>query len=295
MPIVVTPFTEDDKIDVESLHREIEAGIADGVSAFIVPAVASEVGKLTDTERDLVTREVIAVTAGRVPVIAGVSHADSAKSRAFAEAGLKMGADGVLCAVPMAIIEDDAKVSAFLREVAKAGMDMLMVQDLHWNGYGMSLETHLELWNDLPAYRCLKLETVPAGYKLSQVYEATGGKLCIGIGWSMPQLIEDLERGAHFMTTTLVNKPFVQVYKLHKAGRRFEAVALFNTLLPYLAFKHQHIDIALPLVKRYAVARGIFQTARVRPSGLAFDAVHERHARELIVGMMEIENQIRNA
>ena len=38
VPIVNTPFTEDDKLDVASLERLLEEGIADGVSGFIVPS-----------------------------------------------------------------------------------------------------------------------------------------------------------------------------------------------------------------------------------------------------------------
>ena len=47
VPIIHTPSTEDDRIDFPSLERLIE----DGVSGCILPAVASEVSKLSDEER----------------------------------------------------------------------------------------------------------------------------------------------------------------------------------------------------------------------------------------------------
>ena len=55
------------------------------------------------------------------------------------------GASGILCSVPMSIIEDDAEVKAYFVQIANAGMPMLIVQDLHWNGDGMSLDVHLDL------------------------------------------------------------------------------------------------------------------------------------------------------
>ena len=43
VPIIHTPWTEDDRIDFPSLERLIERSIEDGVSGCIMPAVASEV------------------------------------------------------------------------------------------------------------------------------------------------------------------------------------------------------------------------------------------------------------
>ena len=108
----------------------------------------------------------------------------------------------------------------------------------------------------------------------------------------MPQLIEARDRGATFFTTALLHRPFVETYRLHRADRRQEAVDLFATLLPYLAFKHQHLDVALHLIKRYAVERSVFTTNRVREPVLPFDGMHERHAAEVIAEVLEIEKSL---
>ena len=292
VPIVNTPFTNDDRIDIRSLTRLLETGIADGVSGFIVPAVASEVSKLSHGERRFYVREVLAVVNQRVPVIVGASDPDPYKARELAEDAVSINADGVLCAIPVPLIEDHSGAIEYFQEVARAGMHMLMIQDLHWGGYGMSRSTLLHLWDHLDPFRCLKLETVPSGAKTSELIEATGNRLTIGCGWSLPQLIEALDRGTHFMTTTAINRPFVHVYNMHQAGRRDEARELFHRFVPYLAFAHQYVDISIHFYKRYCLRRGIFSTAHVREPSMAFDTHHQRIADELVEMVCTLEDEL---
>ena len=292
VPIVNTPFTEDDRIDVISLERLVETGIADGVSGFIVPAVASEVSKLTSDERWTYTREVIRIVNRRVKVIIGASDPEASTARALAEDAVSIEADGVLCAVPIPFIQDHDGAITYFREVAQADMPMFMIQDLHWGGYGMARHTLMQLWEELDSFRCLKLETVPSGAKTTELLGATNNCLTIGCGWSLPQLIEALDRGTHFVTTTAINRPFVHVHQLYQAGRRDEARELFHRVVPFLAFAHQYIDISIHFYKRYCVRRRLFTTSRVRNPLMAFDAHHARVADELIEMICSLEDEL---
>ena len=292
VPIINTPFTDDDRVDYESLSRLVEQGIEDGISGCIVPAVASEVSKLSDDERNGLVEEVVRLVAGRIHVIAGVSDPDVRRVRLLAEHAVDNGVQGILCAVPMGLIDDKIGTKDYFLQLAEVNMPMLMVQDLHWNGYGMGLDTIMELWDEIESFRCLKLETVPAGYKMSQLIEASGGTMPIGTGWSLPQLIEALDRGTRFLTTTAVNKPFVHVFRLHEAGRRGEAIVLFNRLLPYLAWALQHIDVSVHFHKRYCMRRGLFATSGLREPILPFDSHHERIADEIIDDLIALEDQL---
>ena len=195
VPIIHTPWTEDDRIDFPSLERLIERSFEDGISGCIMPAVASEVTKLSDDERTSFVEEVIRIVDGRIHVTAGVSDPDVKRSQRLARHAVEAGADGILCQAPIDIIEDKEQVKAFMHELAEVDLPMLMVQYLHWNGYGMGLDTIRELWEEIDSFRCLKLETVPAGYKMTQIIEATDGMMPVGTGWSLPQLIEALDRG----------------------------------------------------------------------------------------------------
>ena len=55
--------------------------------------------------------------------------------------------------------------------------------ECHW-------KTILEIFNKISAFKCIKIETIPAGFKSSQVLSATKGKLNVSSGWSLPEMIE---------------------------------------------------------------------------------------------------------
>lgn len=168
---------------------------------------------------------------------------------------------------------------------------MLMIQDLDWNGYGMSMGLILRMFGSIPAFRCLKVETVPAGVKYAEVLRATGGSLNVSAGWALPQMIEALDRGVHGFSTTAINKPFIEIYRLYHVGWRADAQALFDRVLPYLAWAHQHIDVSIQFLKRYCKRRGLLSTVNVRQPILPYDDYHERCGAELIEKMIAIEDE----
>ena len=67
-PILVTPFDERERVDVDSLQNLVEFELAAGVHGLGV-ALGNEVFKLTEEERVLVTRTVVDQVRGRVPVV----------------------------------------------------------------------------------------------------------------------------------------------------------------------------------------------------------------------------------
>ena len=73
----MTPFTEDDEIDIESLRSIIEFLIqndTDGSLACLLPSGTNgEFLSLSDEERSLVIRTVVEQLAGRVAVVSGAT------------------------------------------------------------------------------------------------------------------------------------------------------------------------------------------------------------------------------
>ena len=72
-------------IDVPSLERLIEQSIADGIVGCIVPAVASEVEKLSLSERKFLVKQVASIAGRRIKVIAGVSSEEIKDAIGLAE------------------------------------------------------------------------------------------------------------------------------------------------------------------------------------------------------------------
>ncbi len=128
--------------------------------------------------------------------------------------------------------------------------------------------------------------------KYTEVLSRTGGLLQVSGGWSLPQMIEGLDRGVHAFSTTAINKPFYHIFRLHHEEKRDEAIQLFNRIVPYLAWSHQHIDISIQFLKRYCMRRGMFTTSKCREPILAYDEHHKRCADQLIEQVIDIEDNL---
>ena len=74
VPIIPTPFHDDETIDEDSLRSLIDFAVTSGIRAVCLPAYASEFYKLTDEERLLVVRIAVQHAAGRLQIVAQSNH-----------------------------------------------------------------------------------------------------------------------------------------------------------------------------------------------------------------------------
>ncbi len=284
--VLNTPFTADDRIDVPGLRRNVTNALAAGVAGFLVPAMASEVGALSAEERDLLVRETIAMAAGKSVVIGGASAGSRAERLQVGARLRELGCDGILVSVPY---ENPAQYESEVRAMADLAPPFLMIQDWDSAGSGVPVPVLARLFAAVPAFECLKVETVPAGVKYTAVLDATGGRLHVSGGWAVTQMIEALDRGVHALMPTGMHAIYTRIYQLYAAGDRNAAQMLFHKLAPVLAFSNQHLDISIHFFKRLLHYQGVYATSRVRAPKLDFDAYHARIADELMAHAAAIE------
>ncbi len=286
-----TPFDDDGRIDFPCLSRLVERHLAEGAAGFLTPAYAAEVYDLSLAERIELIRFVRAHTRGRAELIAGCTAAEEQVSFQAAEAALAAGCEGVLAETPRTRRGDDNAIREFFRSLASVGMPMLMIQDWEWQGYGLSVGLIQDLFETIPAFRCLKVEVAPAGPKYSAVLAATGGRLHVSGGWAAEQMIEALDRGVDVFMPTAMTGLYVRIFKAHERGDLDEARKWFHKILPVLAFTHQHLDISIHFYKRLFHHRGLFNTVKVRSPTIAYDPYHERYGNWLIAYLDEVERE----
>lgn len=277
--VLNTPFTEQDRIDVDSLRRNVRIALETGVVGFLVPAMASEVEKLDDTERICIVETVLEEVQHRVPVIAGTAAATQSARLQHSEYAVKAGCEGLLVNIPY---KSKQQYRHQVREIAALNPDFLMIQDWDFQGYGLPVPLIQELFAEIEEFRCLKIEVVPAGRKYTEVLEATQGNLHVSGGWAVMQMIEALDRGVHAFMPTGMHSIYTTIYSLYRAGSRDKARRLFNELLPILAFSNQHLDISIHFFKQLLYKQGVYATPRVREPILPFDHYHQQIADELI-------------
>ncbi|MEX1344370.1 MAG: dihydrodipicolinate synthase family protein [Candidatus Limnocylindrales bacterium] len=285
--VLNTPFDESGGIDDDAVRANVAYALDAGVAGFLVPAMASEVSKLTESERHRLVATVLDAVNGRAPVIGGASHPDALVRERIARSLIDAGCDGVL--VSIAYETDDAYATA-VRRLAELEPPFLMLQDWDPTGDGLPIPLIIRLYEE-GLFQSLKVEVVPAGPKYSTVSQATGGGLHLAGGWAVSQMIDALDRGVDAIMPTAMHRTYVRIHNLYQRGDRPGALALFERLLPVLAFANQHLDISIHFFKRLLYAQGIFRTPLVRLPILPFDVVHEQHAARLIELAMELEQE----
>ena len=171
---------------------------------------------------------------------------------------------------------------------------MIMLQDWDPSGYGLPDELILELFEEVPAFRCLKVETIPAGVKYSRILKLTGGRLNVSGGWAVTQMMEGLKRGLHAFLPTGMHIIYTSIYRLYKDGKTNEAEKLFQKIMPVIAFSNQHLDISIHFFKWLLYRQGIYPTPNVRTPILPFDRIHQEITEKLIEKVIDLENQLKH-
>lgn len=250
-------------------------------------AVAGEHTTLTEGEKLSYIQTLTDANAGRVPVIISVTAQDPNESLALSRTATQAGAAGVCVQIPENLNRQG--MHEFLRDIANAGPDILMVQDLDWDGRGLSLNDITYLFDKVDRFSWLKIETQQAGPKYSAVLRATDGKLNVCGGWAVTQLMDALARGVHAFIPTGMERVYVSIQRLYETGEVTAARALFERVLPILNFSNQNIGISIRFFKELRKAEGLFETDQCRLPQAQFDdiqALEARHARNAAMALI---------
>ncbi len=289
--VLNTPFDHNDQVDLVALARNVEEALLAGVAGFLVPAMASEVGKLSHAEKFDMVGQVLQTVDGKVPVFVGTAAGSVDDSAKLMKSYLEIGCRNVLVQLPFS---NDRQFKKDFYQLADLGPEVIMLQDWDASGYGLPDDLIMDLFETVPAFRCLKVETVPAGIKYSKILKLSQGRLHVSGGWAVSQMPEGLHRGVHAFMPTGMHWIYTAIYRKFLQGKEEHAVKLFNEILPVLAFSNQHLDISIHFFKRLIWKQGIYATPFVREPILPFDDFHIQSADALIQKVMDMEKHLKS-
>ncbi len=290
VPSLNTPFNEEGNLDEASLRRLVEHTIGSGCTGMLAIAVAGEHASLSFEEKARIIDILVAQNGHRIPLIVNVTSPEIGQSVQLATLARDAGAEGICCQAPARLKGIGLKRA--LASIADAGPDFLMIQDLDWVGGGLDADDILFLYEKIPSFQSLKIETVPAGPKYSRVISDTEGHLNVCGGWAVSQFMDALQRGVHAFIPTAMEPIYIAIYKLYMSEETEEARSLFYRLLPVLAFSNQHIEISIRFFKELRKAEGIFTSGYCRPPVAPFDEVQALECKRAITLVQEIQREI---
>src|SRR3954452_12121050 len=269
--IVPTPFLDDGSLDEASLPRLTRFVAGCGVDGMTILGVLGEAAKLSDAERGVVIRGVVAA-AGDLPICVGVSHAATDRAIAFAREAAAAGAHSVMLAPPaLARPNDDAVLAHYLAVAAAVEIPVVVQDHPASSGVTMSVGLLTTIADRAPNASVIKLEDEPSPPKVARLLAARPDLRILG-GLGAIMLLEELRRGAvGTMTGFGFPELLVDIVGRYRRGDEAGAREAFHRIMPLIRFENQP-GINLAIRKYLYQRRGAIATGRLRAPGASIDS-----------------------
>ena len=292
VPIVPTPFTEDEEIDEDALRRLIDFAIAGGIKAVCLPAYASEFYKLSDEEKLRVVKVAVEHAAGRIKIVAQSNSPSLKIAIRLAQANVKAGANVISLAVPRIFGLPEASIREYLSGFLKAIPNTpVLVQDFNPGGSSISVGFIRELMDTHPNFKYLKLEEPLCAPKFEEIIKATGGKVGLFEGWGGLYMLELTPLGiAGVMPGLAVADILQKVFVLRREGQDAKAFDLFEKVMPQIFFSLQNMELFHYAEKELLIARGVLKNSIARKAAYIPDPSSVKYIRELNKRVVDLVN-----
>lgn len=275
LPVLQTPFDDNDAIDWPVLEREIDWAFATGADGVVV-AMVSEVLRLGYQGRKDLAAFVCRAAGGRGFVVISVGAESTAEALDFARHAESLGADAVMAIPPVAASLGSAATADYFAAIAREISLPLVVQDASsYVGSAIDLGVYLRLLDEFGAGRIFfKPEAQPLGPNVSRLREASQGTARIFEGSGGINLVDCFRRGiVGTMPAVDLLDGMVSLWRALRSGDEERIYRLALPICALVALELQAgLDGFLAIEKHLLVTRGLFPSARRRqPYGWSLD------------------------
>jgi dihydrodipicolinate synthase/N-acetylneuraminate lyase len=276
VPILVTPFDEDERIDEDSLRNEVEFVIGAGVHGVGL-ALGSEILKLTDPERVQLIRIVVDQVRGRVPVVVNTGAQASFTAACYSREAQGLGAAAVMCLPPAAL--SAAEMRAYFKTVSDAVDVPVFIQDTQLAP--VPAPVMRQIAEESEHVRYAKVESPPQPAQVRAAVAAGGLIIFGGAGGTF--LPQELRRGAvGTMPWPSQPRTFVRIWELWQAGDERGARELHEReVVPLALLSSGGLRLGHTIHKELLRRQGVIRSATVRAPADALDDVTRRELDEV--------------
>jgi len=279
-PAVTTQFDADYKVDIEATRKVIDALIRDGVDGLIICGTVGEGTSLNAQEKRAVLEAAVDVAKKRVPVVAGVAEFTTDMAAGLARDCQRIGVDGLMVMPAMVYSAKPHETLAHFRGVAKASSLPIMVYNnppIYKTDVTPQMIAALK---DCETIVCVK-ESAGVTNRYVDLQNAVGDRFILFCGLD-DVIVESVLLGCVGWVSGMSNvfpREGNQLFKLARAGRWQEAMALYRWFMPIL-----HLDARPDLVQCIKLCEQIMGrgSERTRPPRLALEGATRREVEEIM-------------
>ncbi len=249
-PALLTPFTKDDKLDLDLFEKNLAAQLEAGVNGIIIGGSLGEASTITEKEKEELTEFSVEYLNGKIPVIVNIAESRTSDAIQQTENAVKWGADGIMLLPPMRYKTDDRETIHFFKAVANSTQLPVMIYN---NPVDYKIDTRPDMFEELTA--CKNITALKESSRdvtnLTRMKNRFGDRFRILCGVDTLAM-EELCLGADGWVAGLVcafPKETVTIYNLVKAGKIEEAATIYRWFMPLL-----ELDIHPKLVQYIKLA-----------------------------------------
>ena len=265
-PAVTTKFKKDFSVDYQSMEQHLISQIEAGVDGLVVVGSLGENSTLSLSDKQEVLKIAVSVSNGQVPVLATLAEANTEDACSFAQLTAENGGDGIMALPPMRYKSDRRETLEYFRTIAKATTLPIMIYN---NPIDYGVDVTPDMFTKLAEEKkfvAIK-ESSRDVRRITDLINMVGSRYQIFCGVDDIAL-ECLLLGANGWLAGLgcaFPKETVAIYKLQKAGRLEEALAIYRWFMPLL-----HLDVSTKLVQNIKLAEAMvgIGSENVRPPRL---------------------------
>lgn len=272
-PILYAFFDRDDRLDRAAMRRQMEAVLRVGAPGVAVLGLATEVNKLSPTEREQVIAWAVEDSGGALPLAVTITGSSVDAQRQLAHHAIAQGARWLILQPPTLPPGTAPQPEAFYFDFFAAvmeGLDVTVgIQNApEYLGVGLSPDSLARLAARCPNFRLLKGEG--PSIVLAETVARVGHLMPVLNGRGGMELLDNLRAGCAGMIVAPDCFDWQQrIYRAFVSGDVAHADALYEQVLPGIVFVMQSLDTLICYGKRIAAWR------------MGFDVQHDRDVRLL--------------
>ena len=274
-PILSAPINEKGQLVIEDLENQVEWMIGKGVHGLGI-AVATEIYKFTEEERDLILSTVVRVNNGRVKVVMNTGGEGTDVAVALSKRAVELGADALMIRPTSFIPVPASENMEYFGKIAEAVSVPIFLQDQNTAPVPPAMAVACAERHENLCY--IKVETPPTIPRMGETQklaEGTGLVLFGGAGGAFA--VEEFDRGSvGTMPGSTLPDMFVRVWDHYQAGDKEAANVEMRRHAALFGMLAQGQGFANWIYKHIMVRRGVFSPGSdfARHPALKPDANH---------------------
>jgi 1-pyrroline-4-hydroxy-2-carboxylate deaminase len=252
-PAMLTPFTADDRLDLDLFATNLISQLEAGVDGIVIGGSLGEASTLEPAEKKELVQFAVSFVKQKVPVILNIAEGSSREALSQTKSAELWGASGLMLLPPMRYKSDHRETVEYFKAIASSTSLPIM---LYNNPIDYKIEVTIEMFDELsaiPNIQAVKESTRDVS-NVTRMINRFGSRFKILCGVD-PIALEEIQMGANGWVAGLVDafpRETVAIYRLAKAGRLEEARSIFRWFLPLL-----ELDIKPKLVQYIKLAASL--------------------------------------